>query len=1153
MVTIKQDSELMTNYVSANPIPAGQHFAVFRDSDMDPGVFSLSEDSYLYLITVVNGKATKIDFGSVSGVVPKGVKVQAFAVVQAPDSTLDICIATPGANAATSSFTLLYGVTFAELQGPIPSSKIIRGASFPTVDHIYMSNKSTDTKRTLPLVMVAFQRPDRIASTEDLRFVQFLQNQATLLGPWSLAANPKRIIDVVLGTCALGDGVFVLYETFSGPTHIQFKFFTGSTMVVEPICPAGATCINSYVDPTSHQSILLIGGQNITAFKSSEYCSAKGKGTIVNTGDQVSGLKDLHVTLSGQTLRFWYTTNTDAVHYYTAQSTALSNGTVIPLLSDGKGGQISGLLSLKSADGSDQTLVSSLLSVDEYGNLVLLQQDSVSQLWQTYPFWYASDLNVIETKGFMLRMHATATTSDESSLIPGCWLRVSASGVVRCTVNGRYASLGPTGQWYQTDAKGVLNIQLQSDDASCFVFSADAYRAAKPGSPETPLQNPLLDPSVKVIMKLDNVQTPEDVRALKKKDGTPLIPSDASDDDVKSAVESIQALVDQTRQNQGDSQQLQKSFKAVSLVAASGGATAHGVRAFSIGGTLKDLWHEVEDKVEDAVEWGVNLVEDGAGKVWQFIIKIGEEVYSFILDTASVIVKAVVWVFKKLGVLLQDVIDFLGYLFNWDDILATADSITTGFNAALDYGQHLLDTTEITVDSWLEELRTTIKAQLPALQNQNYDGASTAPKSVKSKAALETTAASTADDTDQDVKSDVAYNWSTYYFTYGGGTTNAVLNDNSTPGSAEDDLVAIWDDIQDELDTIVKLCTNVAKDFLDFFDSGKYDIKALMVKISGDLIDAIIDSLKTLGDILFKALALGINLIKTLSNSNMDIPVIGWLWKKIAGNRPLSLLGLVALLMAIPTTVLYKAKASKAPPKLTGRLTADTFGQYVSGTADPALAKDVTNFTLATATSLELVYGEFKTISLLIDSAFEGTGLEIVPIGPVAQLTNVLNATSLTFETISTFITWPAGEDPTKPPTDTSTTAKFVKYSKLGLTVSNFSAAALANVIAKVKKADQPTIKRWKGTIAAVVAVPTLCVALTKDIHEAQEGTVKTELLANHFIEAFFELGKQLGFAAASWDNEIESIIMYVGLAVQQICSYGGYGCKIYDFVETYQ
>jgi hypothetical protein len=422
------------------------------------------------------------------------------------------------------------------------------------------------------------------------------------------------------------------------------------------------------------------------------------------------------------------------------------------------------------------------------------------------------------------------------------------------------------------------------------------------------------------------------------------------------------------------------------------------------------------------------VTEDESGKVWSFIIKIGEEVYTFILDTVSVIVKAVTWVFKKLGTLIQDLIDFFGFLFEWDDILATTDSIATGFNAALDYGQQLLDKTEITVDSWLEELRTTLKAQLPALQNYGYDGTSKAPQtqSLKTEPSVKDVAA----DPDSDVKSGVTYNLSTYYFTYGGGTTNAVLHDDSSPDSAEYILLQMWDDIQDELNTIVKFCGNLAQDLIDYFTTGEYDIKSLLTKLSTDLIDFMIDSLKTLGDILFKAVSLGINLIQTLSNKSIDIPIIGWLWKKAAGNRPLSLLNLVALLMAIPTTVLYKAKADKAPPKLTGRLTADSFGQYVSGTADPTLTKDVSNFTLATATSLELVYGEFKTISLLIDSVFEGSGLESVPIGPIAELTSVLNATSLTFETISTFISWPVNQDPTKPaPADPSTTVEFIKYS----------------------------------------------------------------------------------------------------------------------------
>lgn len=224
---------------------------------------------------------------------------------------------------------------------------------------------------------------------------------------------------------------------------------------------------------------------------------------------------------------------------------------------------------------------------------------------------------------------------------------------------------------------------------------------------------------------------------------------------------------------------------------------------------------------------------------------------------------------------MEEAVAFLRFLFEWDDILATTDSITTGFNAALDFGQNLLDTTEIKIDDWLEELRALLKAQLPALQNNNYAPAPVSSKSLKMAAAADSSAATVGVDDDDETKSGVAYNMSTYYFMYGGGTTNAVLHDDSTPSSAEDNILKIWDDIQQELDTILKLCTNVAKDFLDFFSEGEYNVKALITKISADLIDGIIDSLKILGDILFQAVSLGINLIKTISNQSIDIPVIG--------------------------------------------------------------------------------------------------------------------------------------------------------------------------------------------------------------------------------------------------------------------------------------
>lgn len=136
MVVVKQDSELMTNYVAANPVPAGERFAVFTDDRQSPAVFALSENKILELIIVINGTSTKLDFGSTCGAFDANAQVQAFAVTQGDDGTLDISVAVPG-NGGLSNYFLFHGVEPKELQGRISSSKIIRGTQFPPVKHIF--------------------------------------------------------------------------------------------------------------------------------------------------------------------------------------------------------------------------------------------------------------------------------------------------------------------------------------------------------------------------------------------------------------------------------------------------------------------------------------------------------------------------------------------------------------------------------------------------------------------------------------------------------------------------------------------------------------------------------------------------------------------------------------------------------------------------------------------------------------------------------------------------------------------------------------------------------------------------------------------------------------------------------------------------------
>lgn len=472
--------------------------------------------------------------------------------------------------------------------------------------------------------MVAFKRPDRLADTQDLRFVEFENNSANLLGSWDLATNPSKILDVCMGTCALGDGAFVLYQSFEGQMHLQFKFFRGSTMVVEPHCPPEATCIGSYIDPKSKQSILLIGGPRVVAFKPKEYLSPKGTGEVIDAGDNLTSLRDLQVSQVGEILRLWYTTTDDAVHYYTARTTSLSQGVQGSLLPKGQGGRISSLIQLRSTSQAGKgVLVSSLVSVDQHGNLTLLQQDSASRVWQRFPLWHADAGNIIELKGYMLRMQAVSSTDnqnalsdDETLLIPGCWLRVSCSGVVRCKVNGREVTLSPTAQWLQTNARGILNIIMQSDDMACHQFVADAFRAAKQDSREVLLGNSdILDPSKKVAKKLDHVKDPSDLRALRKPDGSPLIDPSASHDDVKAATDSIRTLVDQVHSFHEKSD---KSFAAHRMTVLSNleaGSPLQTIELYSFGDFigdivdgLKDGWHWIEQGLEDAWKWGCEFV-----------------------------------------------------------------------------------------------------------------------------------------------------------------------------------------------------------------------------------------------------------------------------------------------------------------------------------------------------------------------------------------------------------------------------------------------------------------------------------------------------------------------------------------------------------------
>ena len=380
-----------------------------------------------------------------------------------------------------------------------------------------------------------------------------------------------------------------------------------------------ATCLASFLDPHTKSSTLLVGGDKIGVFQPKDYVSHQGQATFITTKESI---KDIHVSTLGDALRVWYTTKANGASYYTTKISALTEGRFVPLLADGQGGQISGLLSLKPVTGNSEMPVSSLVSVDENKALLLLQQDPKSGIWQQFPFYHVSTTNVIKVQGYTLRLQAKALNDSSDSkytpdrtLIPGCWLRVSSSGVIRCIINGRTTSLAPTGQWLQTNAQGVLNIIFATQDATCYKVRADAFRPAN--TPEDSstvrlLDVPLLDPTRKLLPKLKSINSPQDLRSAKTQSGEPLISTDASEKDVQKSVTAIQLLREQMKYfNEKD----EKSYQAFKSKATSPGQSAVDNGGSSIGNWLDDIYHGIGDafnwlweKAGDAYNWVVEKI-----------------------------------------------------------------------------------------------------------------------------------------------------------------------------------------------------------------------------------------------------------------------------------------------------------------------------------------------------------------------------------------------------------------------------------------------------------------------------------------------------------------------------------------------------------------
>ena len=258
----------------------------------------------------------------------------------------------------------------------------------------------------------------------------------------------------------------------------------------------------------------------------------------------------------------------------------------------------------------------------------------------------------------------------------------------------------------------------------------------------------------------------------------------------------------------------------------------------------------------------------------------------------SAVTHAVELVFNKIGVFFEDLIKWLGFLFEWGDIVRTHDvlvnlfqcyvtSIVGGLESVKSMLQSELSQVEGTIDQWAG-------IAAPSTTVSTYQGSANLP----------------AQDSPQ-------ANWANHHLKSNAALVTTTYTPPQTDANA---LTTILSDLEG-------LLTNEETAFKTAYQQIKEQIVDQLVSLS--LTDVVKRLAAILSDLLLNSaeniIVTGLDVVEALIAGVMDmltapisIPVISKVYRDQTGKQ-LSFLDAVCLVAAIPATVIYKAARDAAP------------------------------------------------------------------------------------------------------------------------------------------------------------------------------------------------------------------------------------------------
>lgn len=321
---------------------------------------------------------------------------------------------------------------------------------------------------------------------------------------------------------------------------------------------------------------------------------------------------------------------------------------------------------------------------------------------------------------------------------------------------------------------------------------------------------------------------------------------------------------------------------------------------------IGDFIAGVASGIIEVVDYVVSKVAGGIRAAFHFIVDGVTYLFETLIDTVEKAFDLAESVFAAVKVFFQELYEWLAFLFNWNDILRTHDALahvvntgfdflagaTSGIQSKVDKG---INTLQGQLQQWFEQARSTI-AGTHSLGG--YERANTPDDPTTSKS----------------VANNIVY--------------NGLVNNASCASSAQGTLL-LANELGDPLSDFIAKLSNLA----DFTESSQAFAQALayiqdlgsnpdqifrkllaaLMSVVEGVLQAILSGVQLVVDAMLQLVQSFVTSIKGLLNAEWNIPFVSDLYRLVTNGSKLTTLDLVALVLAVPGTILFKALKGAAP------------------------------------------------------------------------------------------------------------------------------------------------------------------------------------------------------------------------------------------------